>query len=415
MLKKNTFLWLYVALLAAIPFSWWNSSFYLIGGDDLKYEFVDPLTKIESIISDPAFSLIRSISGLLTEVSSFPFYCALYFFKKIFPFINTQQLIYSLIFSVGFTSFYWLLGICHRLIGAKIIPGSDFYLRFIVANLYIFSPFLIVTMWSGQLPCVMLIASLPLVMALIIESILDFSWPKILLASVLTTIFPSPYGSIPWVLPTLICALPIISFFILKYCKQSFLNFGLFFFITFVLNFPTWIVSFGISAYSADQFSSTALQDSMLVFSTVNKGISFFTTIGLIPSQSFLLKLLSPFNNRPSLFIFLSSFATITILALFIATLLLSILKKTLVSWPLIISFFCSALLSYLLVSGGGGDIGTNILIRLMNYLPFLSMFRNSFDKFSIAAAFFPPIWIYFSFILINQYLSCRKNEQESS
>ena len=41
---------LYALILVAIPFTWWDNSLYLLGGDDIKLEYAYPLQKLKNIL-----------------------------------------------------------------------------------------------------------------------------------------------------------------------------------------------------------------------------------------------------------------------------------------------------------------------------------------------------------------------------
>lgn len=408
MYKKNIILWAYLLCVLCIPFFWWDSGFYLLGGDDLKYEYLDPAIKLNLFYQQNLFGNIRSVSSLLTDISGFPFYCILYCLKNAFPFINTQQLIYAFVLGGAFMGFYRFAGVLAFEANIQIGGLSNFYFRLIAANMYIFSPFLIVSMWSGQLPYIVHMATLPLILSLLTESTRLFSWIKILLASVLLTFSPSLYGSIPWVFPIIICASPIIFIVIIKRQKSSLQTLGLFFLVVGLLNFPTILASVSMDGYLNSQFSSSALQESIKVFSAVNKDINFLTVLGLIPSQNFLLNQLTVYEQMPIFFLILSAAVSFSVILLSAGTLLLASFGKNFKNRALIISLAVSALLSLLLFSGGGGAIGSDLLGKLMNSFPIFIMFRNTFDKFSIAVALFTSLWLYFTFTIIYQSLENR-------
>ena len=406
--KKNIILIACLLCVLCIPFFWWNSGFYLLGGDDLKYEYIDPAVKLNSFYQHNFFGNIRSAAGLISEISGFPFYFILYCLKNIFPFINAQQLLYAIILGVGLIGFYRFTGVFGLEANIKTTCLSDFYFRIIAANIYIFSPFLIVTMWSAQLPYLVQTATLPLVLSLLMESTRLFSWKKILLASILMTLSPSLYGSIPWVFPIIICAFPIVIITTINHFKSSIQTLGLFFLIIALLNYPTIIAFLSMGGYSNHQFSSSALQESIRVFSAVNNDVNFLTVLGLIPSQNFLLNQLSVYEKMPILFFTLSAVVASTVLLLSTVTLALVFGGKNSKNRLFLISLGVSALLSLLLVSGGGSQIGTNLLGKLMNSFPIFIMFRNSFDKFSIAAALFSSLWLYLTFTIIYHSLENR-------
>ena len=126
---------LYALILVAIPFTWWDSSLYLFGGDDIKLEYAYPLQKLKNILFTNLTSKGLSESALIHDFSSVPFLVVLSSIHFILPFTNLQLVISGIVMCCGFLGFYWMSGV---------LPGINKddnliskFIRFTTANLYL--------------------------------------------------------------------------------------------------------------------------------------------------------------------------------------------------------------------------------------------------------------------------------------
>ena len=367
---------------------------HLVGGDDSKYEYLAPEDKISALLSGNIVSIAVSESALIHEVSAFPFYCIIFLLKKLFPYLNVQQLVNGLVFSGSFLAFFWM---------TSILPGISrreytefFIIRFIASNAYAMSLFTAITLWSHQLPVFVYLATIPLIFGLLVTSMAQFSLVKCLAAGLVLSLSPSPYASIPWVIPVLICALPFV--YVLIYTKpiDALITITVFLLTILLLLFPTMIAMSEYRIYSSGMFDPEATRESIRIFTEVNKNNSLIYPLGLSPN-AWLLESLPIYQNSKKIFNFAVYLQSAITIGLALISILATARTKNKIKRNIFAGIILSWILSLILYTGGGVNILFNLLVAGLEGFPFLTMFRNNYDKFAIAIAFFSSIMIFYS------------------
>lgn len=394
----------YAAILVFIGFTWRSQDLFLVGGDDIKLEFFDPHSKFSSFILWSKYSLTGSESYVIHELSSLPFYGILYLIHSMIPFINLQNLINGFVFGGSFLGFYWMLAKFDH----ELIRGDAFqeFIRFTASNIYAISTFSIVTLWSNTLPVYLDIAIMPIILGLLFSSFHRFSLLNSVSAALVLTFSPAPYGSMPWLLPILICFLPIFFSYCLTNLRNAFLTTGSFFLSTCLLMFPAIILIFQLGGYSNEMVTSTSLSDGIRVYRELNRDNSLLMALGGTPPQSWSLSHLHIYKVAPKtiyIFSYIASFGLIfiAILNLWLAFRAHITRARALKTISVVISWLTASILYT-----GGGQYCVSLMIWLMKIFPILVMFRNNYDKYSIAISIFFSLFMYFGTLNIYRYFS---------
>lgn len=398
---RNKLVWLYTALLALLPFFWWPAGQHLVGGDDSKYEYLAPVTKLSSLFSGDVAGLAVSEGAVIQEVSEYSFYLMLAALREALPFLNTQQLVNGLVFAGSFLAFFWM---------TSAVPGVgqaqgriQSVARFVAANVYALSMFNMITMWSHQLPVFVYLATLPLILGLLIRSARKFTVTDSLAASLVLALSPFPYASAPWLLPVAICGLPIGLALALDRPKDTLLTLATFSMATLALLFPVWIAMTEFRAYSQGMFDTDSAKESVRIFKELNRNNSLIYPLGLTPHE-WLLGIIPLYRDSPRFFentVYIHASIMIGLAIASIVAIVRSVNREyrrvcagVLLSWGL----------SVVLYTGGGTEILFNLLIASMEAFPFLTMFRNNYDKFSMAIALFSGLMVFYSLMLVYSF-----------
>lgn len=400
------FVW--ICFLFIVPCLWWPQDLYLLGGDDIKYEYVYPNLKVDLILGSFFTHLVPNESVLVHEISGFLFYLVLTVIKFIFPFINLQTLVNTMVLAGSFVSFFWLTGILsHRNPSSR----THFAIRFLAANIYALSSFQIATLWITQLPVYVYIFTIPLIFGLLVKSAASFSWWHTVLAALIFAISPSPYGCIPWTLPIALCSLPIVISLFFRNFFGTLTTLTLFGLTSLVLALPALIAMGTFAAYSPGTFATSQVADSVRLFIEVNSQNSIITNLALLPTD-LVARGLPVLREYPKtsdfLLVVVASITTVIILmAIFLR--IRSVLKPSSVglekttNQPKMI--FCGILLAWAMCvffyTGGGSIDSVEMIGAWMKNISWLIMFRNNYDKFSIAISLFSALIIYQSLWII--------------
>lgn len=390
---------LYTLLLMLLAFTWWPANLHLVGGDDIKYEYIDPSSKISSLLNGDKVMLSPSESYLTHEISGFPFYVILSSLHTIFPFLNTQQLIDSLVLAGGFLGFFWMTSVIPVVGQARgYVP---LVVRFVAANVYVFSTFNIVTVWDHQLPVYIDIAVLPFVLGFVIRSATNYSLADCVVVALLIALSPAPYGSIPWLVPVVLCGMPLLIAFAFEQPKDLCYTFATILLVCVILLFPAFITMAEFRGYSSGMFASDQVKESIRGFIELNKNNSLIYPLALTPPQDFLLVKLSLYREMPGMFKGVIYSLAVTMVALFVTAVLIVWRPGNRGNRRIIIGVLLSWLLCVILYAGGGNGAFLSFLVEAMKEFPFLTMLRNNYDKFGMAISLFSSLMIFYALIYI--------------
>lgn len=400
---------LYTLLLMLLAFTWWPANLHLVGGDDIKYEYIDPSSKVSSLLNQDEVMLSGSESYLIHEISGFPFYVILWLLHAILPFLNTQQLVNSLVLAGSFLGFFWMVSTIP--VVGKARGYVPLVLRFVTANVYVFSTFNIVTVWDHQLPVYIDIAVLPFIVGFIIRSATKYSLADSVAAALLMALSPAPYASVPWLVPVAMCGLPLLVALVLERPKDIFYTLATVFIAGAALLFPAIITMTEFSGYSSGMFASDQLKESIRVFTELNKNNNLIYPLALTPPQDFLLAKLSLYREMPGMFKGVIYTLATTMFALAVTSVLVIWRRENRGNRRVFVGVLLSWGLGVILYAGGGNGVLLSFLVEAMEKFPFLMMLRNNFDKFGMAISLFSSLMIFYSLV----YIYCSFNRRETA
>ena len=390
------FLSVYPLILLILPFSWWNNNLYMLGGDDIKIEYLNPSLYINAIINSNIINNAESESILIQDISNVPYFIFLFTLAKILPFLNLQLLVYGGVLSVSFFGFYWM---------SKKMPGInnqgtviDVLIRFTVANMYAFSSFAIFSLWDHQLHPFIYVATLPIIFGMFLRSALKFSLAKCLVVAILITISPSFYSNLPWLIPILMSGLPFFLCILLNSPKSFFATSIVITVISIALVFTIPLTIFSFKSYSSGMFLSDVVAGSVRAFLEVNSDNSSMNFFALIPPHQFIFSRLWIFREMPTIFFIILYLTVIFVSLLFISLVGTLFIKNKLIKNNILLGVLLSYLLSFILYAGGSKYI-LEILANGMSEFPIFIMFRNNYDKFSLAVSLYSCIFLLYGLI----------------
>lgn len=392
-----------------LPFTWWPDNLYLLGGDDTKFEYIAPYLKLAPLFYGDAVMLAGSESGLIHEISSIPSYIVIAVLHTVLPFLNTQHLVHALVLAGGFLGCFWMLSMVP--VVGRTQGYVPLFVRFVAANVYAFSTFNIVTMWDHQLPSYMYIATLPFIVGFIMRSVQKYTVVDSVAAALLLAFSPTPYGSVPWLIPVVICGLPLVIALALERPKDLFYTLATFLIASVVLLFPTIIAMVEFRGYSAGMFASDQVKESVRVFTELNKNNDLIYPLALTPPQDFLLSKLSLYREMPGLFRGVINTLAATMGALFVAAVLVVRRRENRGNRRIIVGVLLSWGISVIFYAGGGNGVLHAILVAGMEEFSFMIMLRNNYDKFNIAISLFSSLMVFYSLM----YIYCNFNGRETA
>ncbi|GEM_PF-1406273 len=359
-----------------------NQSGYLVGGDDTKLYYVFP----DKFLSNYAFNLIsdNTLAGANSgyyPVSYFAPLFIVFWLLKVIP-LNTQFLSFGINLAVGFLFTYKLLILLRP---QKSVASFTGYV--LSALLFVFSPFLTETLYNHQLLSMYLVATFPLTTFLFLKGVKEHRFSYTLFASIVFSLFSTTLNALPWIAGFLLASLPAILFLLIEK-KHAIKHFIVFTTSSVLLNFY-WIFFFihsqiygsGLSTTTETYSSNSFVFDNLRIIETVSRMFSPLSQI---------------FHN-----VLPNGYATFQTIDVLSCTILVMVMLALATAHKehrkaLLISGLC-LLFSWFLFSPNMGSWGPKTFVFLSRNIPFFTMFRNMFDKFSLPLAFYYALCFGFS------------------
>ncbi len=376
-INKNSALILIITLvLILIPQLLWGKLF-IVGGDDSRLYYIFPKQFLDNFVFKiSSDNILGTIAGYSPRSFLAPVIYIIFLLKQI-PFLNVQLLMYGLNLGLGFLFFYLFLGIW-----IKNNENYKIYIKIVSSFFYIFSTYLINTLYVNQLLAVYLVFTIPCSLYFFLKALERKNIFLLLLSPLVFSIFGSTFNTLPWSAAAFIVLSPVFLYKFWEQKKIFILYLLIFSFVTILLNFH-WILPLfysyfnktgSVSAleyYSSEQFKTSS--------GNLIKGVSgIFSQLNTV------------FNERDttiikdfSVLIFLKE-----IFILVIVSAGISIRKTEVVLRKYYLISLSCLLLAFFFFSPSFGNWSVNIFIFLNEKIPFFSMFRNMYDKFSFALAF---------------------------
>jgi len=385
---------LLVFIMTYLLFGGWEK-LYLVGGDDARLYYVFPYEYIKSyLLNIVTNNFLGGINYYWSPSAYLPFVTVILLIKKFFVLFNTQGFLYALNISVGFISFYFLLGLWLKEKQSRIISSL----------LYIFSVFITKSFYLHQLASMYIVSVFPLCLYFLFLGFKKKSVVPVLLSITIYSVFSSTILTYPWYAATIVCVFPIIvSESIIKYhfpLKSILLSV-----LVFLLLNSYWLlhIIFPVIVKSGSlEFASTV----------ISQAFKYQNSQMIIALSE-----LNPPYHQISSYIRMSwneiynsglanSYGIIVLIVIFLAGVFIQRTRKQ-NKEVYILSTIC-LLISMLFVTPNLGRWNLDLFLFLNNNIPFFTVFRNMYDKFAYAMAFTSAFAICASFLILKQRL--RKN-----
>lgn len=392
--SKKIILFLLCLCLVALPLII-QGNLYFLGGDDMRLYYVFP----EKYLHNFAFNIISdntlggANTGYYPTSQMAPVLYAILMFKRLFPFLNTQYLMYGLNYAFGFLFFYLFSSLW-----IKSNSVYSFFVKIIAAIFYICSPFLIGTLYRNQLMSMYLLSLMPFSLYLFSKAVLDKKYIYSVFVALIISIFSATLNTLPWSIPILVTGVPYLFYIFWSNKKSFILNITIFLFCFVALNIH-WIFHFVNS-----NINNTGVAGSMNYFSTEEfkeeniRGILGVSRL-LSPLDPVLVTLDYNFKQN---FKLTDLKNIIFVVVIIFAGIHISRIRKKDIENLYFVSLV-SYLASWFLFSPNLGNWGPNLFLKFATSLPYATMFRNMYDKFSLPLAFFNSFLLAISLIVLNQ------------
>lgn len=369
-----------------------NGSLYYAGGDDMRLYYLFP----DKYLKNYVFNLIagNTLAGANTGYATVAYYAPMFYFIKLLKIIplNTQFLMYGLNLSFGFLFFYKFLGLY--------IKKDIWFVKVCASFFYVLSPFLIATYYRNQMLSMYLVSIIPACFYYFIRGVRENKYYFTFASALIFSIFSTVVNTLPWWSSFLISSLFILIYeFIsrkLPYIKHTFILV-----LSFLVINTYWLIHFvrsqidggGLKAILGNYSSSGFLADNFRVMTGVSRLFSPLNVIFNSPQVIF--------KEDLSLITFLNISFFVLIFAAF-----LFIKKVNDKTGTIYILFLISFLISWFLFSPNLGNWGPKTFLLMGRKIPFFTMYRNMFDKFSLSLAFFFAGSLALSLSIVSEKLS---------
>lgn len=370
-----------------------GGKYYYVGGDDLKLYYLFPNEYLQNytfnIVSDNSLGGAKIGYYPVSEIG--PFLIFILFLKKSLPLINTQYLMHGFNYAFGFLFFYLFLGFW---ISDK--RFSNIITKTNASLFYVFSPLLIQTLYNHQLLPMYLVSIIPTVLFFFMQGIIVKRSVYTLLAALIYSIFGLPINNLPWTVGMAITLIPLFLW-LLKRNPVSFLTNSVIFVITFVLLNIHSVYHLFNSSFFAKGLGNVLENYSSAEFIAENKrGILGAATL-FSPLSQFLLVLDNPGIKRLIPYPIVNS---VFIVVISFSTLFFSKIKSKKIKDGYVLAFV-GFLIAWFSFSPNFGSWGPQTFLYIVTKFPFLTMFRNMFDKFALPLSFYYAFLFAFSLTIL--------------
>jgi hypothetical protein len=389
-----------VILLLVISFLFFapiifSGTTYQTGGDDSKMYYLYPLEFIKNF----SFGVISgnnlgAYSGYNSVSFYFPILLIIYVVKLILPFWNTQMVMYGFIYSVGFLFFYLFLDLWDYKKNIFI-----FFSKIICSVFYVYSLFLIKSLYSSQLLSIFLVLATPGFLYFFTRGILKKDIRYILLSSLCYAVISSTVWTIPWFFPVLFTLIPYFIFLFWKE-KRFFVRASIWFIVsTLFFNFY-WIVHQIIHFFV--NTGECTIVDYLTSKSLVQQNIDTITA---------LVRLNDPVNQMSSYIRTswkeihgITLFQSLGILYLTVILFAGACIKKTNKELKfLFLVAIMGLIIGMMFITPNFGSWNLNLFLLSNQHVPFFTMFRNMYDKFGLAMAYMYAFCLFVSLQVIDE------------
>ncbi len=362
----------------------------MVGGDDSKLYYLFPHEYLNNFTSKIISDNGLGIMGMyFPQLMIFGFALCIDVAKILFSHLNMQLFFFGCNLASSFLAFYIFLGLW-----IKEESRGDFLAKLAASIFYVFSNFIVYSLWQTQLFPLYLTAIFPLVLYLFIRGVREKKPEFSVWNAMLLSVFSITFLSFPWFAALLIGVIPILlqTFVIHKksFIIHSFLLFG----ILTALNIywiPHVIYSSMGSADRSGLISSVISEDFRKQNRTVIRGVSEHNSV-LYPMFDLYHRRIQEDYVWHTLPVYKKfSLPVLPLNLLFIFCVLLGFLfhkKADTSTKKIFIASFIGWLVTLYFFTVQIGSWGTNLFLFMNETIPGFTMFRNMFDKFGVALGF---------------------------
>lgn len=399
--QKRLILFILFVSLLSLPFFWSGQNLYHLGGDDSRLYLYSPSSWLNNISlwSWFFYAYAPQHASLL-----FAFLAA--GIKRILFFLNIQKVIYGLTLSLGFLSAYLLL---QELIQNK--EDNYSFIASIIGGLaYVFLPILFYLEWPAPMFSLYGIFVFPLVLLCFMRAISRRMVSYLVLGSVIGAVFGATVASIPWSLAFLIGSSVFLLLFLLMIEKEKpvFVKYLAIYVGIFILINSFWIVPFVSSMVferaTLSYSSAPQTRGAEAVIKALAREMSMADTLSGLPSRKMIYDLHWP-HGEVAKYTFRLTFLSILMLGIMFSGFLIKS-RRFLRERKLLIALGLTTLILAYFETVNIGDWSIRLFVWLTENIPGWIMFRNFYDKFSLAYSFFYAMTLGVSVYLILKSIS---------
>ncbi len=386
-------------ILLLIPVTAWGN-LYMVGGDDSRLYYLFP----KEYLTNYLFHVISNNTtgntlGYFPVSFSAPIVAYLFVLKTLLPSVNTQMIAYGSILSAGFLFFYLFT---EQLIQKK--SAFTFWSGITASLMYVFSPYLVSTLYSTQLIPIFLVAAVPAVLYFFTRGIRERSSVYIILAALTYSLFSATVYGLPWFLPVCIVLLPYLWY--LSRGNGSWFWRGAVVFVAALILFNFyWIVHLIIPLVlkTGEQSLATTLTSAAL--KRENDDVIVSLTYLNSPINQLIGFLRTSWNDRSGTTIW-NAAGSVYLLSILIGGVLLRAVRKRIRT--VFLTATACLILSMAFITPNFGIWNLKLFTFLNDHIPLFSMFRNMYDKFALAFAFSVSFALFSSLVVIGEKINLK-------
>jgi hypothetical protein len=375
-----------------MPSLFWGD-LYIVGGDDSRLYYIFPFEYLRNF----AFNVIGGNTlggnmGYFPVSYPAPILLVLTVLKHVFPMWNTQLLAYGIILSFGFLFFYKFL--------LEWVPAKNTYTfasGIVASLLYIWSPYVTRTFYQHQLISIFSVIAVPGFLYLFVAGVKRKNIGYVMASSLLYSLLSSTVYSLPWMLPVVFTLIPLFVYFARQHRDYVWKALAIFVVVT-VLSNMYWIIHYVVPLlYQTGESLTSKTFLSQEFIKQNNDTIAALTRLNA-PVYQIISFLRTSWSSRegPTL---LQSIGVVYIFFILLAG---TVIRKVAKSFRrLFIVAVIGLLVAMLFVTPSFGEWNLLLFQLLNRYVPFFGMFRNMYDKFSLAMAFNYAFTLYVALVLL--------------
>jgi len=400
-LKKHFFanwqihvLGLIVIGLFVIPNLFWGH-LYMVGGDDARLYYLYPLQYLKNF----SFNVMSGNSlggnfGYLPVSYSVPTIIIILIIKTLFPYLNTQFIMYGIIFSSGFLFFHLFLQECVTKKNLFSFWGS------IVASLfYILSLYITRTYFQHQLISIFLLMVLPGCLYFFVSGLKRSNIARIIISSLLYSVFSSTVLSFPWLLPVFVTLIPFFVYLVVRFGRFFWKAIIIFITVTLLCN-VYWVIHYIIPVFY--KTGETGFTSSLLTAAFKQQNHDLITNLSNLnsPVNQVINFLRTSWQDRQGA-TFLQSIGIVYLSVILLAGVVIRKVKNE--TRILYLTATAGLLLAMLFVTPNFGNWNLQLFEFLNDHMPFFGIFRNMYDKFALAMAFNYAFALFVSLLVLEE------------